>query len=130
MLTFLCQFLPFRAGYRIEEHLITAGLVIDKTLNIDLPIWIISLDLSKAFDRVVWSALWQALRDHHISDHLIWLMQMLYHGQEGQVVGEWSRSRWFDILVGVRQGCVLSPRLFCSVLEWAMRKWRARVGAA
>ena len=27
----------------------------------------------------------------------------------------------------MRQGCVPSPRLFCSVLEWALNKWRMRV---
>ena len=27
---------------------------------------------------------------------------------------------------GVRQGCVLSPRLFCSVLQIALKIWRAR----
>ena len=25
----------------------------------------------------------------------------------------------------MRQGCVLSPRPFCSVLQWAMQDWRA-----
>ena len=28
----------------------------------------------------------------------------------------------------MRQGCVLSPRLFCAVLQFAMRKWRLKVG--
>ena len=32
--------------------------------------WIISLDLSKAFDRVHWPALWGALVDEGIPDHL------------------------------------------------------------
>ena len=34
----------------------------------------------------------------------------------------------FNITGGVRQGCVLSPRLFCAVIQFAMRKWRLRVG--
>ena len=36
-------------------------------------------------------------------------------------------SRSFPIRGGVRQGCVLSPRLFSSVLEMAMACWRASV---
>ena len=51
----------FRAGTRIEEHLLTTNLVLDKTLALDVPAWIVSLDLSKAFDKVKWENLWEAL---------------------------------------------------------------------
>ena len=39
----------FRAGRRLEEHLLTANLFLDKTLAANIPVWILSLDLSKAF---------------------------------------------------------------------------------
>ncbi len=117
----------FRKGYRIEEHLLTANLVVDKLLAVSTPIWIISLDLSKAFDRVSWDKLWVALRAHGISDHLVWTMQNLYTGQLGQIQGDAGDSRVFPITAGVRQGCVLSPRLFTAILQWAMQKWRQRV---
>ena len=41
----------------------------------------------------------------------------------GEVQGEHSNSNPFPINAGVRQGCVLSPRLFCSVLQWGMSAW-------
>jgi len=50
----------FRKGHRIEEHLLTANLVVDKLLAVNTPTWIISLDFSKAFDRVRWDKLWVA----------------------------------------------------------------------
>ena len=46
------------------------------------------------------------------------------YGQHGEIVGD------FPITGGGRQGCVLSPGLFCAVLELAMRKWRNAVGQA
>ena len=45
-------------------------------------------------------------------------------------MGEWGKSRSFSITGGVRQGCVLSPRLFTAVLEWALRQWRTEIGNA
>ena len=96
----------FRKGHRIEKHLLTANLVVDKLLAISTPIWIISLDLSKSFDRVSWDKLWVALRAHDISDHLVWTMQNLYTGQLGQIQGDAGDRRVFPITAGVRQGCV------------------------
>ena len=44
---------------------------VQKTIAASAPLWIISLDLSKAFDKVDWNALWAALRQHRIPEHLI-----------------------------------------------------------
>ena len=117
----------FRSGRRVEEHLVTTQLVFDKLLRANVPIWIISLDLSKAFDRVHWPALWRALSQQGLSNHMIWILQNLYRNQEGQVFADDVCSRSFPIRGGVRQGCVLSPRLFNSVLEMAIACWRASV---
>ena len=59
---------------------------------------------------------------------MVWMISKLYDGQFGEVIGSSGRSRKFNITGGVRQGCVLSPRLFCAVLQFAMRKWRLKVG--
>ena len=45
--------------------------VIDKSWSVNMPIWMISLDLSKPFDRVHWPSLWRALSQEGISDHMI-----------------------------------------------------------
>ena len=119
----------FRSGRRVEEHLVTTQVLLDKLLRANVPIWIINLnlDLSKAFDRVSWPALWRALSQQGLSNHMIWMLQNLYRNQEGQVFANDVCSRSFPIRGGVRQGCVLSPRLFNSVLEMAMACWRASV---
>ena len=117
----------FRGGRRLEEHLVSANLVIDKLLAVGKPVWIVSLDLSKAFDRVNWSKLWAALTAHGVSQHLVWIIQCLYWKQEGCVKGDTDVSNCFPINSGVRQGCVLSPKVFSSVQQWAMRKWRLDV---
>ena len=117
----------FRSGRRVEEHLVTTQVLLDKLLRANVPIWIISLDLSKAFDRVSWPALWRALSQQGLSNHMIWMLQNLYRNQEGHVSANDVCGRSFPIRGGVRQGCVLSPRLFNSVFEMAMACWRASV---
>ena len=53
----------------IEEHLLTANVFLDKALDVGIPVWVVSLDLSKAFDRVHWPALWKGLHEQFGSSH-------------------------------------------------------------
>ena len=117
----------FPSGRRVDEHLVTTQVLLDKLLRANVPIWITGLDLSKAFDRVSWPPLWRALSQQALSKHMIWMFQHLYRNQEGHVFANDVCSRSFPICGGVRQGCVLSPRFFNSVLEMAMACWSAYV---
>ena len=58
------------------------------------------------------------------ASQMIWILQCLYHNQTGVVRDGAGDSKRFDIFSGVRHGCVLSPRLFCSGLELAMSEWK------
>ena len=51
----------------------------------------------------------------------------LYDRQFGEVIRSSGPSTKFNITGGVRPGCVLSL-FFCAVLQFAMRKWRLKVG--
>ena len=84
-------------GRHLEEHLVSANLVIDKLLAVGKPVWIVSLDLSKAFDRVSWSKLWAALTAHGVSQHLVWIIQCLYWKKER--VREFSDKFWRETRV-------------------------------
>ena len=57
----------FYPKHRLEKNLLTAGVVLANVLSTDVPVQIVSLDLSKAFDR----------RN--------WMMQCSYHHQHGRV---------------------------------------------
>ena len=64
----------FRPGVRIEDALLVAETLISKTLEYHLPLWMVSLDLKKAFDRVHNNALFDALRGQDIDDPTIALL--------------------------------------------------------
>ena len=44
-----------------------------------------------------------------IPDHLTWLLQNLYAGQEATVKTGHGTADWIQTGKGVRQGCILSP---------------------
>ena len=66
----------------------------------------------------------------HTSDsqHLVWALRLIYWEQKGQIITKQDTSREFDIKAGVRQGCVLSSRLFsCVLLEVPLKKGREKL---
>ena len=56
-----------------------------------------------------------------IPDHLTCLLRNLYEGQEATVRTAHGTTDWFQIGKGVRQACILSPRLFNSYAEYITR---------
>ena len=56
-----------------------------------------------------------------IQDHLTCLLRNLYAGQKATVRTGHGPRDWFQIIKGVRQGCMLSPCLFNSHAEYIMR---------
>ena len=90
----------FRSGRRIEKHLLTANIVIDKTLLANVPLWIVNLDLSKAFDRVSWDSLCGGLLRHEVSQHLVWALRLIFFlERKGQIITKQDTSREFDIAI-------------------------------
>ena len=64
---------------------------------------------------------WKILKEMGIPDHLTCLLRNLYAGQEATVRTGYGTTDWFQIGKGVRQGCILSPRLFNFYAEYIMR---------
>ena len=63
-----------------------------------------------------------------IPDHLTCLLRNLYAGQEMAVRTKHETMDWFQIMKGVRKGCILSPCLFNFYAKYIM--WNARLDEA
>ena len=79
------------------------------------------IDYGKAFDCVDHNKVWKILKEMRIPDHLTCFLRNSYTGQEATVRTGHGTTDWFQIVKGVRQGCILSPCLFNLYEEYIMR---------
>jgi len=85
-------------------------------------LYICFVDFQKAFDSVWRRGLWQVMRHLGYDRKIIRLLESMYRNTSSSVrVGtKGELTNWFETLVGVLQGCVLSPLLFNIMLEVVM----------
>ena len=95
--------------------------MLSKGIEYNVLLWVVTIDLKKAFDRVDHTAMFKALRKQMDGEYVN-LLEQLYKNQYGNV-----GTHRFPITRGVRQGDILSPLLFNAVLEHAMAKWKRKL---
>lgn len=74
---------------------------------------VISLDAEKAFDRVEWSYLFEALRRFGFGKNFLSWINLLYSSP----LANNNYSDYFPLYRGTRHGCPLSPQLFLIAIE-------------
>ena len=104
-------------GRNIFENLFLLCDIIDYAELKQLLAAVISLDQEKAFDRVNHAFLQHILeRFNFRSDFCRWV-RVIYMDISSVVINNGWLSSAFPLKRGVRQGCLLSPLLYCLVVE-------------
>ena len=88
----------FRSKMRIENAFAICESLIGTTRAFNLLLWVASLDLSKAFDKIEFDALFAALTEQDVPLPYINLLKALYSNQRGSCDGK----TYFQILRGVK----------------------------
>lgn len=82
------------------------------------------VDFAAAFDSVHRPSLWCALLAAGVPSKIVNILKNLYEGAKSRVKTEGGVSPEFEVTTGVRQGCIISPRLFIVIINWVARKAR------
>eukprot|EP00899_Mesostigma_viride_P020065 jgi/Mesvir1/2805/Mv25443-RA.1 len=124
----------FRRGRNTVMAVFVARRLMEEVRRLppdSLPLVFIFVDyIRKAFDTVLWEALWAILALDRVPPAFIAAIRRLYEGSQAVVRGTAEGTTPpFPLHHGVWQGCVLSPYLFIIVVDHVMRRARARFTA-
>ena len=132
-----CELPDVQAGFRksrgTRDQIANICRIIKKAREFQKNINFCFIDYAKAFDCVDHNKLWKILQEMGISDYLTCLLRNLYVGQEATIRTGHGTTDWFQIEIGVRQGCILSLCLTyiqstsCKMPVWMKHKLELRL---
>ncbi|CAG9565547.1 unnamed protein product [Danaus chrysippus] len=107
----------FRKGFSVVDHIHTLRQVIQKTEEYNLPLCLAFVDYEKAFDSIETWAVLQSLQRCQVDYRYIEALKGLYENATMSVRLQDQTSKPIPLQRGVRQGDVISPKLFTAALE-------------
>ena len=115
----------FRNGRGCMDQVFSLRNIVEKRLAVGQKVFCGFVDLEKAFDRVIRKDLWGILPGYGVSGTLLRAVQSTYVDCTACVRIDGGLSPWFGVNIGVRQGCVLSARLFILYLDSCLQRMKA-----
>ena len=102
----------FRKGRGTVDMIFSLRQIQEKAREQNKPLYMLFIDLTKAFDTVNREALWHVLSKVGVPDNLKNIIMSLHDGMKARVVLNGKTSSCFNVSNGTKQGCVLAPVLF------------------
>ena len=118
----------FREVDGCAEHIALLHGLIRDARERSRSIFVVFLDLAKAFDTVHHELVTRALRRQGCPEHFIEVVKDLYDGAVTRVSNGTSDTGEIEIRSGVKQGCPLSPLLFNLVMDELVDELDPRLG--
>ncbi|GAB0086845.1 Reverse transcriptase domain [Sergentomyia squamirostris] len=119
----------FRPGRSTTDQLFALKMILEKSWEYAIPVYCCFIDLERAYDRIQREKLWAVLQEYGVDVDLLRAIQSLYKICRSCVRVSGQKSEMFDVSVGLRQGCVLSPLLFIIYMDRMLKRSLGPVGA-
>ena len=117
----------FRKGRGCVDMIFCARQLIEKTLEHEETVYIVFVDLKKAYDSVPREAMWKALEKYGYPSRMISLIRSFHDkmSAELKINGEILEGE-IKVTNGLRQGCTMAPTLFNLFFNLVMETWRSQ----
>ena len=102
----------FREKYSTVDHIFTLYSMIFKQFSKDQKLYVAFVDYSKCFDTVNKHALFNVLEKNGINGPILESIKSIYENVFACIKNYDEFSEFFECPIGLKQGCILSPRLF------------------
>ena len=113
-------------GYKTKNSTIMCSTTLTKTIEYYVsrktPVYVLLIDVSKAFDHVSHINLYNTLNVHGVCPLIIRVLYNMYTNSDMQVRWKSELSNVFPLMNGVKQGGCLSPMLFTLYLDGLIQK--------
>ena len=112
----------FRQNRGTVDAIFLVRLIMEKAKERNVKVHFHFIDYKAAFDAMWRKTLWKMLRAIGVPTKIVNIIEKIYNNTKCTVVVNGHITEWFEVLVGVRQGCILSPTLFNLFLDFLMKE--------
>ncbi|KAI5755372.1 hypothetical protein M8J77_016259 [Diaphorina citri] len=118
----------FRRGRSTVDLIFSIKQLMEKYYEYGKELWMSFLDIKKAFDAVLREKVWQSLRNIGIGEEIVGRIVEIYERTKSRVKTKMGMTESFTIDSGMRQGGVLSPLLFITVMNEIQERVEQQLG--
>ena len=116
----------FRAGRGCTDMIFVARQLVEKAREHHSDLFVLFVDLKKAYDSVPRPALWRVLERLGIPLTMISIIRSFHEGMSVKVIVGQEFTESFDVCNGLRQGCTMAPVLFSLYFGAVVDDWRRK----
>ena len=116
----------FRKGRGCTDMIFTARQLVEKCREHNDVLFILFVDLQKAYDSVPRSALWSVLERYGVPPTMLSIIKSFHSGMQAVVRVGGTTTERISVNNGLTQGCTLAPSLFNIYFSAMVAYWRAR----
>ena len=118
----------FRALRQCMDMIFSCRQLVEKVLEQNDKVFLLFIDLTKAYDSVPRELLWKLLAKYGFPESMIEVIKSMHNGMEARVKVDGKLSDKFIVNNGLRQGCTMATALFNLFFTAVIKEWRVECG--